>query len=403
MHERHESPPTQAETIDSLPSLLSSHDYRAAAELCASRLSRDPPPSQQETFRLFYTRLATLIILNYTALAAQECKSLEDIGSPFYRASPDTNIALPVDENGGAAGSILPWELQVIWARLTGIIHGDVRKSISAYYELAKNARRAYEACNKEGQNRVVWRQRLRELGLGVGSVLVEAGDLEGAARHLESLRSGRRGLVDHTDSAEALMASRTALVYLALGDIDAATRSIETYASSSPSSIALIPALISVAEGHYTDAIDRLRALLSKPQTPQSQSQSTETSTGTMSHNGSDTAIITLNLAICLFYTGRVEETVALLQGLVQQQQREERSDEQSDDRSDEKAQEDREDGRSRSFHALTFNLATCFELTGESEKAGIRKAELADHVISRMREEGNWAERSGGVDFKL
>lgn len=95
------------------------------------------------------------------------------------------------------------------------------------------------------------------------------------------------------------------------------------------------------MAEGRYEDAILELRAL------PQSD-------------------LVVQNLAVCLFYVGRVEETMALLGALVE---------------------------KGRACRAVTFNLATCYELT--TERAGVRKGELAERV-------GGMGERGGG-DFKL
>ena len=79
---------------------------------------------------------------------------------------------------------------------------------------------------------------------------------------------------------------------------------------------------------------------------------------------------LVTQNLAVCLFYLGRVDETVKLLEGLV--------------------------NGKGRSFHALTFNLATVFELC--SERGRERKGELVERVVER----GLRGERGQG-DFKL
>ena len=413
LHQHLVSSPPENASIAILPSLLSCHNYRAAAEFCANRLTKTPKPSQRETFSLFYTRLASLVLLKYTALAAQESKALEDISSPFYRFGARDVAGTPIDEDGGAGGSILPWELQVLWARLTGLANGDVRRSISVYYELARNARRAYKARGNNLQDKEVWRQRLQELGLGVASVMVEAGDLEGAARHLEGMRSSRgsksanrREDVSSDDSSsqmhdfDALVTSRTALVYLALGDIEAATRCIEPVASfPSHPTTALLPSLIQVAQSSYEEAITSLRSLLS----------SSSPSSSSSSPSSPDKALIIQNLAICLFYTGRIEEAISLLEDLIDPPPPTTDADtilsNDSEDHAESSTDKDTDTDitqRPRSFHALTFNLATCFELT--SERSAARKMELADKVVTKMRERGgNQGERNPGVDFKL
>ena len=282
-------------------------------------------------FDLLYTRLACLCLLNFTALAAEESRLLEDTAGAFYRSSSENS--------GGGGGNILPWELRVLCARLAGLAYGDTRRGIAAFYELAREARVEAKSA-RTGTGRKEWESRLQDLGLGVASVLVEGGDLEGAARHLEGLR--------RDDGDGGIIEGRLALCYLGLGDVDAARRCLDS-TSSSPSAEMMQP-LLAIAEGRYAEAITALRAL-------------------PMPHSD----LVTQNLAICLFYIGKVDETVQLLEGLL---------------------------GEGRAFHALTFNLATCFELT--SEAAAKRKGELAGRVVGGIRERGSEAERGSG-DFKL
>lgn len=433
LHQDRPDPSPQTVTIESIPSLLKSQNYRAAADFCARHLCHAPAPSQNEILYLFYIRLASLTLLNYTSLAAQESKALEDISGPFYRSdlgvTKAADVATPEEFGSGEAGSILPWELQVLWARLTGVAHGDVRKGITTYYELAQHARRAYKTCKAgDSEQKDLWRSRLRDLGLGVASILAEAGDLDGAARHLDGLRvseakATRTKPLQSTSSigrdanGSALLASRTALVQLALGDVDAATKCLETTPSdsSAPSPTdpsAMLPSMIAIVEGRYADAADQLRALLK--------------SSGSH-HSSSSTTIILHNLAVCLFYTGHVDQTIRILESLIDgsssgqplhlssilsSSDHETRGDEEkavnaSDDNSAAAAAAGIDDEASssalqaRSFHALTFNLATCFEIT--SERAAAKKAELAERVMDRLRESGSRAERSGGADFKL
>lgn len=219
--------------------------------------------------------------------------------------------------------------------RLQGVGYGDDRGGVGGYYELAREARAEIkEARDEEGRG--MWKERLKELGVFVANALIEMGDLGAAARHLETLRP-RDGGED-----EVLM-GRLALCYINLGDVDTARRCL----GSSSSSNATLAPLLSMAEGRYSDAVDEWRAL------PQSD-------------------LATQNLAVCLFYTGRVDETLGLLDGLVE---------------------------KGRSFHALTFNLATVYELC--SEKGRERKGELVERVRRAINEHSG-GER-GSVDFKL
>ncbi|KAG7009417.1 hypothetical protein G7Y79_00002g005320 [Physcia stellaris] len=326
-----------------LPTLLAAHAYRLAAISSATTLSTTPsgslPPSQ--IFSLFYTRLASLVLLNLTPLAAQESKVLEDIHSPFYR-EPST----------ATGHNILPWELRVLVVRLQGVAGGDLKRSIVGYYELARDARReVVEAENAEEKQ--LWKDRLRECGIAVGNCLVEMGDLGGARRHFEGLRGRGEGRGNEDEVLDA----RLALISLKLGDVDAARRYLE--ATEGEDGKEIIRPLISMADGRYEDAVEEWRAL----------------------RGGPHDTVAAQNLAVCLLYAGKLDETSSLLTALVD---------------------------AGHSFHALTFNLATVYELSSERSRA--KKMELAEKVAGSMivdgkSEEGGgsvWAER-GDADFKL
>ncbi len=264
-----------------------------------------------------------MTLINHISFAAEESKALQDASSPFY-----------IDDATGK--NVLPWELRVLAIRLQAVGYGDVRRGISGYYDLAKDARAEVKK-NVEAEEKRLWKDRLRDLGFYVANALIESGDLVAAARHLESLRT-------EDEKENNTLDERLALLYINLGDIDTARQ----YLSPTPlPNTTTITPLLSMAEGRYPDAIEEWKAL------PPS-------------------AIVTQNLAICLFYTGRVDETLKLLDGLVE---------------------------RGRSFRALTFNLATVYELC--SERGRERKGELVGRVGRGIEERGG-GER-GNADFKL
>lgn len=318
------TPAHQLSPSISVPTLLSNHNFRTAATAAALHLCTPPVPPNSEIFSLFYTRLASLTLINHLSFAAEESKALQDINSSFYK-----------DEISGK--HLLPWELRVLAVRLHGIGYGDARRGVGGYYDLAKEARaEAKEAVDAEGKR--LWKERLQDLGICVANALIEMGDLGAAVRHLESLRP-REGRTEVLDA-------RLALLYINLGDVDAARRCLGIEGPETSHNAELRP-LVSMAEGRYADAVDEWKGL------PQSD-------------------MATQNLAVCLFYTGKVDETLELLDGLVE---------------------------RGRSFHALTFNLATVYELC--SEKGKEKKAQLVERVAKAIEEKGG-GER-GVVDFKL
>jgi hypothetical protein len=86
-----------------IDALVAGGHFRAAAIAATNALtSADIDPSDHaRIFGLLYTRLACLTLIDATALAAQEVKALEDLGSAFY-----------VDEVTGE--HLVPWELRVL-------------------------------------------------------------------------------------------------------------------------------------------------------------------------------------------------------------------------------------------------------------------------------------------------
>ena len=165
--------------------------------------------------------------------------------------------------------------------RLQGIGYGDRRRAVMGYYELAREAR--VEAAKSAGEERQLWKGRLKDLGIRVGNALVEMGDLEGAARHLGSLR-----LEGTAADGDEMLRERMALLYLRIGDV-AAAKSLMGDGGPERTMEALQP-LVSLAEGRYEDAVDGWKALREAPST-----RSPE--------------MVTQNLAVCLLYTGRLNE----------------------------------------------------------------------------------------------
>lgn len=195
----------------------------------------------------------------------------------------------------------MPWELRVLAVRLQGIGYGDPRRAITGYYSLAREAREGItkaSAAEEEEEKRLVWKERLEDLGLRVGNTLVETGDVPGAIRHFKSLRMSK------TARNAEILTGRLALLYIRLGDVAAAKTCIETASTGGGGSSggssggrstgrtlqSTLQPLLSMAEGRYDDAMGEWKDLLASPES-------------------SGSVIATLNLAVCLLYVGRIEE----------------------------------------------------------------------------------------------
>ena len=224
-----------------IDTLLYSGHYRLAAIAAARNLVSAAPGDYDTLFHLVRVRLACLCLLNEHALAAQESKVLGDLGSAFYR-HPLTNVHL------------VPWELRLLVVRLAALGYGEWRKGIMGYYELARECRenivRGPEA------DKPLWRSRLRDCGVRVANVLVEMGDLEGAARHLTTLAG------DNAQTRE--IAIMETLVWLRMGHVQAARRCLARASEASPDELVdgTLNALIQLANSDYQAAVTSLQAL---------------------------------------------------------------------------------------------------------------------------------------------
>ncbi|KAL8862021.1 MAG: hypothetical protein Q9178_001476 [Gyalolechia marmorata] len=335
-----------------LPELLRQGHYYRAALLAVSSLVADSDLRQKEVFELLYTRLACLTLINHTPLAAKECLALGDIHSPFY-LSEDTGEC------------ILPWELRVLAVRLQTLAAGDARRGIQGYYDLAAYARRRIRGTS-DSEGKIMWKDRLRDLGLRIGNALVEIGDLEAGRRHFETL-------IEAVTNAEekTVLSSWVAMLCLRMGDLKEArawistgdddlepdeASLIESPRSAKRSQSDVLKALLNMAEGDYDNAVTEWRSLL----------------------NGPHDVLAKQNLAVCLLYTGHLSETAQLLEELITE---------------------------NHAFYALTFNLATVYELS--TEKARDRKMQLAERVAEGLRRNDAKAVGRrmewGNVDFKL
>jgi tetratricopeptide (TPR) repeat protein len=317
-----------------IDALLQSGHYRLAAHAAARNIVSAASPTDSSTLLyLLHIRLACLCLINEHALAAQESAVLGDLSSTFYR-HPFTNA------------HIVPWDLRLLVVRLSALSYSEWRKGIMGYYELARECRENIVKASTPDANKATWRSRLRDCGIRVANLLVEMGDLEGAGRHLATL-SG-------PDDAARDISIMETLVWLRVGDIASARRSLSLASTHTPSSMldGVLAALIQLADSEYDAATSSFHLL--HEQFP------------------SD-AMITTNLAVCLLYTGRIADAKHVLSKLV-------------DD--------------SPPFHSAVFNLSTVYELC--TERSRDKKVQVAEKLASRKGGGGVGWEWST-AEFKL
>lgn len=258
-----------------IPELLAQGHFRAAAVAAVHALtgtgvagSAPDPADHARIFDLLYTRLSCLTLIDATQTAAQEARALEDVNSG----------AAYVDEVSGA--HLVPWDLRVLVVRLQALGFGDPRRAVMSYYDLAREARaRVAEArAAHDHSASEAWKGRLVDLGVRVAGALVEMDDLVGAAHHLAGLRDRGDGKLD----------MMRALLWLHLGDVAAARRCVRQGGEVGDR---VVSALCDMADGNYEVALSAWRELKDEV-------------------DGDE--MIAVNLAVCLLYTGKIEQVRA-------------------------------------------------------------------------------------------
>jgi tetratricopeptide (TPR) repeat protein len=271
-------------SLGKVEKLLAEGHFLLAAYLCGTILTSRPlsPTDTKLIFGLFYTRLACLELSGNAILAAQESKALEDLTSAFYYVdfNQDASAKETPQKPSVHARHIVPWPLRVLAVRLQSIGFGDSRRGIGGLYELGLEARREIMRTDLTQSEREIWRDRLADLGIRSVNALIEMGDLDAARRSLDSLKI--------SDSDAAINKSRKVLLFLIIGDIDAAKK---VYEEAGMPNESILKPLLSMAEGQYNDAVAEWRALLENGE------------------ENNDKALISQNLAVCLLYTGQLNE----------------------------------------------------------------------------------------------
>ncbi|EED19562.1 conserved hypothetical protein [Talaromyces stipitatus ATCC 10500] len=330
-------------SMEVLKKQLAQGHFLLAAHLSAKLLTSPliEPSDANVIFTLLYTRLACLELTGNSAFAAQESKSLEDLNSTFYYVDSDFNVESDVHDRTRRSYHIVPWPLRVLAVRLQSIAFGDSRRSITGLYELAFEARMELMQPGLDKTQKEIWRDRLYDLGIRTVNALVEMGDLDAARRSLSNLG----------DSGNIKNKARSILLALRIGDLTLAKDILER--STELQEGILIP-LTTMAEGSYDEAAGQWKALLDNPAE-------------------SARPMIVQNLAVCLLYTGKLNESRSLLESLVSE---------------------------NHAFQSLTFNLATIYELCCDNPQN--RKMNLGQ-MVSQQTHHGEMNLDRTNADFKL
>ncbi|KAH9433303.1 hypothetical protein MCOR02_005357 [Pyricularia oryzae] len=213
-----------------------------------------------------------------------------------------------------------------------------------SYYELAREARARLARASAVHDNsaRELHKERLAELGLKVAGALIEMDDLAGAAAHLETL-------VDH--GASGKLATAKALLWLHLGDVDAARRCVDNQVQGDATQDKVISALCDMADGDYDAALAAWAEL--REDLPNDE-------------------MVAVNMAACLLYVGKLSQGREMLEAMVDS---------------------------GFASHTLLFNLTTMYELC--TDKARPLKQRLVERVAEMEPNLNGWEKTN--ANFKL
>jgi trafficking protein particle complex subunit 12 len=349
-------PPPTADTplLDSLTrldKLLSTGKFLSVASLAASILvSGSVRPNDSKTiFDLLALRYSCLELTGNGLLAAQESKALEDINSALYyvdqplrsRDMGDTKMEPLLQEN------IIPFSLRLQALRLQAIGFSDPHHGISALYDLGLECREHAASPFATSEDREVWSSRLSEVGIKVVNALIEMGDLDCATRTLTSIKPSN-------PKNASTWQMRMVLLYLKIGDLSGAQKLMQGL-NGMDGQAKLLQPLLAFADGRYEEAALAWEKSLES------------------GLPNEEAVLAKQNLAVACLYSGQIERTRDLMEGLVDE---------------------------GNSFQSLLLNLATLYELS--SDKSRELKVTLAGRVAQQEASfERGWTKTN--ADFKL
>ena len=338
-----------SEAVAQINDLLSQCDYLRAAHLAGLVLISGAvrPTDQKTIFHLLSIRYSCLELSGNILLAAQEAKSLEDLGSTFYYSEPPQDETMTEESaDKPLPKHIVPFNLRLQALRLQSIGFSDPRRGVASLYDLGAECREYLSSSTLSSAQRQLWSQRLQEVGVRVVNALVEMNDIDCARRTLDSTKPT-------TEEELGLWTLRKVTLSIRMGLLGEAQK-IVRYSNISGPEKSILESLIAVADDRFDAAIE----LLTRP---------------TMEHHRPLLALAKQNLAVAYLYQGDIQHAKEVLDTLINDDQ---------------------------SFQTLTINLATILDLT--TDRSREMKLRLAERV-SKQQSPPKQARSYTNADFKL
>lgn len=346
-----------------LRQLIAAGCYHAAVNLTTQLLTvygqgegRAGHPSKHtaHSIQLWFTRIALLVKLRRFSLAEVECQYFNDLDAPdlYFEFYPELY--------GGRKGSMVPFGFRLLVAELPQHLgkHTQALDRLNALLrtcnQIIKNLNNGLseDGSNLEMTNNMrddslkLWRTRRHRVMYSITNCAVSLKDFRLAGGLIERL-------IQEDPNSAAGLYSALGRLCLQLGDVTAAQETFNQYFEHSlppphhdPVQGLLHSAYVSIAQNAFKDAAEILQ-----------QAHKINPSNG----------LVINNYGVCLMYTGRVSEAIALVEGAVFSQPE-------------------------RFLHeAIVLNLATMYEL--ESSNAHQKKLKILSLIAQHKGDSFNVA----------
>ncbi|XP_063868009.1 trafficking protein particle complex subunit 12-like isoform X3 [Scylla paramamosain] len=346
-----------------LRQLIAAGCYHAAVNLTTQLLTvygqgegRAGHPSKHtaHSIQLWFTRIALLVKLRRFSLAEVECQYFNDLDAPdlYFEFYPELY--------GGRKGSMVPFGFRLLVAELPQHLgkHTQALDRLNALLrtcnQIIKNLNNGLseDGSNLEMTNNMrddslkLWRTRRHRVMYSITNCAVSLKDFRLAGSLIERL-------IQEDPNSAAGLYSALGRLCLQLGDVTAAQETFNQYFEHSlppphhdPVQGLLHSAYVSIAQNAFKDAAEILQ-----------QAHKINPSNG----------LVINNYGVCLMYTGRVSEAIALVEGAVFSQPE-------------------------RFLHeAIVLNLATMYEL--ESSNAHQKKLKILSLIAQHKGDSFNVA----------
>ncbi|KAF5361976.1 hypothetical protein D9756_002342 [Leucocoprinus leucothites] len=274
--------------------LVMTNSWRTLGKMARDRIVASNPADVENILDLWYLRLASLARLRLSNQTAAECTNLFAV----------LNAIEPVDHRVYVFEKILPFELEVMYARIkywSGDHMGYLDALSALLRKCKRKAREAATIAKTESEAQEIkdmWKERGARISLILASQLVEMKDFTAATKLLEPLctqLSHTGG--PHSTITNSHLRSAIARIYIQGGNVQLAAHHFGIVAqdpNADESLKKLNDAILSAAEGEWERSVQVLKNMIEED---------------------ADNFVAVNNLGVALLSQGKLKEAIEVLE----------------------------------------------------------------------------------------